>query len=131
MPGADLLLDSNIVAAVLNAEPAALRCLKAAGRVGIPAIVVGEVYFGALNSRRRDENISRLDAFLQTAEILSVGLETARTAARIRLALKLSGRPIPENDLWIAAVAVEQNLMLVTRDGHFGVVPDLRITDWF
>lgn len=71
-----------------------------------------------------------MDAFLLAVELLPLTAETARQYARLRGALKRAGTPIPENDLWIAALAIEHGWPLATRDAHFACVPGLIVQDW-
>ncbi len=71
-----------------------------------------------------------MDAFLPAVALLPLTAETARHYARLRAGLTRAGTPIPENDLWIAAVATEHGWPLATRDGHFARVQGLDVQDW-
>lgn len=84
-----------------------------------PVIVIGELYYGALNSKRPDKNIELIDQISEDLFLLNTDLETARLYARIKLELKSFGKQIPENDLWIAALAVQHGLSLIAYDKHF------------
>lgn len=119
------LLDTNIVIALFADEAATRQALATAEEVFVPSIVVGELYFGAWRSERRPENIARIDEFAADSAVLGCDTETARQYGQIRSALRAQGRPLPENDIWIAAIALQYNLVLVTRDEHFGQVGDL------
>jgi tRNA(fMet)-specific endonuclease VapC len=87
--------------------------------------VIGELHFGALNSQRPRENLQRIRKLVDRCTPLSIHPKTAQAYARIRLQLKRKGKPIPENDLWIAASCLSENLPLATEDAHFLEVDDL------
>jgi len=98
--------------------------------VALPTIVAGELLFGALNSGLQARNYTRYEAFIDGALLLCVDRDTARHYAQLRLALKRAGRPIPENDIWIAALCLQHGLVLVTSDGHFADCPGLVTENW-
>lgn len=116
--------------AILNGDPAANRAFEAEPAVGMPAVTAGEWLFGAVNSRLGKRNRERFEFFIARAVLLPIDLPTARRYSEPRYALKLAGRPIPHNDLWIAATALEHGLTLVTSDVHFSYCPDLELEDW-
>lgn len=111
------LLDTNILIAFLRGEERVSRSLQAAEEIFVPAIVVGELYYGASNSSRPEANRALIDEFVRGRAVLSCDLAAAREYGRIKAALKARGTPLPENDIWIAAVATSQGLSLVSRDG--------------
>ncbi len=119
------LLDTNIVIALFAGDPAVVDLLKDTEEVFIPSIFIGELYYGAHKSSRVKDNLARIDDFSVSNVILSCDAETARWYGEIKNRLRQSGRPIPENDLWIAAIAFQYDLTLVTRDAHFGRVENL------
>lgn len=123
--GASVSLDTNVVIAVLNDTRGVGEWVQGFAEVCLPAPVVGELLFGAINSSRPEENLGRIEVLVSRCRILPVTHSTAEVYARIRLDLKRKGRPIPENDLWIAAACVERNLSLATFDSHFGEVDGL------
>lgn len=125
-----LLLDTNIVIAVFAKEDKVQAHLVSATEVFVSAIVIGELYYGAYKSSRVTENIAKIRQFAANNTVLVSDTETAEAYGRIKGALRGKGRPIPENDIWIAATAVQYNLALVTRDGHFGEVDGLLIEAW-
>lgn len=129
MSGSRYLLDTNIVAAYFNQEAAIQKQLENA-LVFIPSIVVGELYFGAYQSQRVAANIKRISDFVAINTVLSCDAETGDHYGQIRLKLKVKGRPIPENDILIAATALRYRITLVTRDEHFKEVADLPLTRW-
>lgn len=130
MNGVRVALDTNAAIRILNSEPAAVRRFRAEAWVALPMPVVGELLFGAANSGLSVENSTRYEGFVLDAHLLPVDLETARLYAETRLLLKTAGTPIPENDLWIAAVCLRYDLTLVTSDRHFRACPGLAVEDW-
>ena len=124
------LLDTNIVIAIFADEVVVRQQLAGAGEVFIPSIVLGELYYGAQKSARIASNVARVDEFAATNSVLACDTETARRYGEIKSELRAKGRPIPENDIWIAAIAKQHQLTLVTRDGHFNNVDELLIEIW-
>jgi tRNA(fMet)-specific endonuclease VapC len=129
MNGSRFALDTNIVAAYFNQEKSIQEHLQKI-TVFVPSIVIGELYFGAYQSQRVAENVKRIKDFVAITTILSCDAEVGDQYGQIRLNLKAKGRPIPENDIWIAATALRYNLKLVTRDEHFKEVDDLGLAKW-
>lgn len=123
------LLDTNAVAALFNQDQV-LKVALGDAELIIPAPVVGELYFGAYKSGRVEHNIAQLEKFLVQNEVLICDAETGNWYGQIKLLLKTKGRPIPENDIWIAAIALQHGLNLVTRDAHFDVVDNLVTESW-
>jgi len=124
------LLDTNAVIALQKAEPDFLQFLDSDDELLIPAIVIGELYLGAYNSLRVSENVKVVDEFATDNTVLPCDAETGKQFGQIRYQLKVKGRPIPENDIWIAAIAIQHGLTLVTRDEHFNDVDGLQVEKW-
>jgi tRNA(fMet)-specific endonuclease VapC len=124
------LLDTNIVIALLEGDGTVLSNLDRAPEIFIPAIVLGELFFGAAKSGRSSENTAKVERFAAGRAIVSCDLDVAREYGRLKRRLKEKGRPLPENDNWIAAAAKRHEMVLVTRDRHFGEVEDLQTADW-
>jgi tRNA(fMet)-specific endonuclease VapC len=124
------LLDSNIVIALLQGDDVVLSNLDQAPEVFIPAVVIGELFFGAAKSARPAENTDKVERFAANRYIVSCDLDVAREYGRLKKRLQEKGRPLPENDIWIAAMAKLHEMVLVTRDSHFKEVDDLHIVDW-
>ena len=124
------LLDTNIAVQVLNDQ---LDLESRRGR-GIHSLlcltVVGELYFGAANSGRPDANKQRIEGLLAVCPVIPQDLKTSEIYGQIRAELRKKGRPIPENDIWIAACARQHGLTLVTRDRHFDEVDGLQTESW-
>ena len=124
------LLDTNVAIAILEKEIDLERHRGSEIESFLNATVAGELLFGAEKSRRIDDNIARIFAVTQRCPVLPCDLETARHYGVIKQRLSKRGRPIPENDIWIAASARQHGLILATRDGHFEDVEDLRFERW-
>ncbi|MEO8396000.1 MAG: type II toxin-antitoxin system VapC family toxin [Chloroflexota bacterium] len=123
------LLDTNAAIALLKGDPAIDTVLSRL-ELYVPGIVLGELYFGAEKSGRIEENLRRVDEFAAKRSILHCDTETSRWYGRIRHQLRAKGRPIPQNDVWIAAVALQHDLTLLTRDVHFKEVDNLPLKSW-
>jgi tRNA(fMet)-specific endonuclease VapC len=120
-------LDTNTAIAILNGEKIAIDKLQNRNRIFLPLPVVGELLFGALNSQRAEANLSRIQQLVQRSTILEMRSKTANLYARTRISLKQKGRPIPENDIWIAASCLEHDLTLITNDVHFEWIEGLTV----
>ena len=124
------LLDTNIVIALFADDPAVRDQLADDLEVFIPSIVLGELFYGALKSTRVEANLARLDEFTRSSAVLGCDATTARYYGQIKNTLREKGRPIPENDIWIAAIAMQHGFTLATRDRHFDEVEGLLIEAW-
>lgn len=124
------LLDTNIVIALFAQDESVLQQLQQAVGIVLPCIVLGELYYGARKSSRAAANVQRVDELAAQNAVLNCDLETAQHYAIIREALRAKGRPLPENDLWIAALALQHNLILVSRDAHFDEIEGLNVVAW-
>lgn len=123
------LLDTNIVIAILNREAAVTEHLRDT-TVFLSSVVLGELYFGARKSAKSKENLQLIDGVIRNYPVLVCDAEIARHYGEVKHHLRTKGRPIPENDIWIAALAKQHDLTLVSRDEHFGEVSDLRVEAW-
>jgi tRNA(fMet)-specific endonuclease VapC len=126
MTNGKLLLDTNVVVASFRQDPGAQQALYEAEALLIPVVVVGELVFGALHGGQTEKEMARIDALLTGGEVLNCDLETAHHYAEVKTHLRRKGRPIPENDLWIAALARQHDATVASRDVHFDAVPGLR-----
>jgi tRNA(fMet)-specific endonuclease VapC len=124
------LLDTNIVIGIFAKETNVEANLLSAAEVFVPAIVLGELYYGAHKSSRVTENIAKINEFAANNTVMVSDTVTAQAYGQIKNSLRAKGRPIPENDIWIAAIGMQYNLALVTRDSHFGEVDGLMIETW-
>ncbi|MEM6805862.1 MAG: type II toxin-antitoxin system VapC family toxin [Bacteroidota bacterium] len=119
------LLDTNIVIALFNGDSKIIEQIDKAEEIFLPATVLGELYYGAVNSGRQEENLKRIDTFKPEVSILYTDDTTALIYGRIKKGLKDKGKPIPENDIWIAAIAIQYGLILLSRDTHFDEIEGL------
>jgi tRNA(fMet)-specific endonuclease VapC len=129
MAGNNYLLDTVIVIGYFNGE-AIIRQKVAGLTIYVPSIVIGELYFGAYNSQQVSQNVARIRIFTGLATVLPSDEATADQYGQIKQGLRAKGRPIPENDIWIAAVAMQYGLTLATRDQHFQQVNGLLLDIW-
>jgi len=125
-----VLLDTNIVIALFADETSVKENLSKIEEVFIPNVVIGELFYGAHKSARSKENIARIEDLASSSVILGCDTETARIYGEIKNALRIKGHPIPENDIWIAAIAVQHNLTLISRDAHFSEIEKLEVAVW-
>ena len=125
-----MILDTNALSAFVDGDAAVGARLSAETRVAIPVIVLGEFRYGISGSRHRGAYERWLDDHLPEFEILSVTEPTTLAYARVRVSLKKIGRPIPANDAWIAALALQHRLPVLSRDEDFDAVPGLRRETW-
>jgi len=124
------LLDTNIIIDLLAGVEAVRTRLADADEAFAPSIAIGELYYGAEKSTRPEENVGRIEQFASITTVLGCDTQTAREYGQIKNLLRARGRPIPENDLWIAAIARQHALTLVTRDKHFSDIDDLPTVAW-
>ncbi len=125
-----MILDTNALSAAADREPAALELVARAERVAVPVIVLGEYRLGIAQSRHYTSYKNWLRDWVTAVTVLDIEEETTQHYAAIGLELKKRGRPIPANDLWIAALCRQHALPLLSRDRHFDVVAGIRRLDW-
>lgn len=124
------LLDTNVAIRILNQE-VDLEARRGEGSETFLCLtVVGELFFGAEKSHANVGNRAKIDRLLALCPLAPMHLATARRYGVVKAALMEKGRPIPENDLWIAACALQHGLTLATHDRHFEEVQDLVTEAW-
>ena len=121
-----MILDTNALSAWADGYVEVEAPLRAADRLVVPSVVLGEYYFGVRQSRLRRRYEAWLSRYLPLTEIAAVTSATAHAYAEIRLELKRMGAPIPSNDAWIAALARQHGLPVLSNDRHFDVVAGIR-----
>jgi len=124
------LLDTNIIIGLFASEASIINNLAQAEEVFIPSIALGELYFGARKSGRSQKNLERIDEFVSNVTVIECNAITASHYGDGKNKLRMKGRPLPENDVWIAALALQYELTLVTRDAHFQQVDNLETAFW-
>jgi tRNA(fMet)-specific endonuclease VapC len=96
----------------------------------VPAIAVGELYYGAQHSAHVEKNMKQLREFAASSTVLACDIVTAEHYGQIKNGLKAKGHPLPENDVWIAAIAKQHSLTVITRDQHFREIDGLPLEEW-
>jgi tRNA(fMet)-specific endonuclease VapC len=125
-----LILDTNALSAFVDGEPDVGAILGLQHRAAVPVIVLGEFRYGIMGSRHRKTYEKWLENHLRHFDLLAVTVETTVPYASLRAALKRSGRPIPANDAWIAALAMQHRLPILSRDEHFDALSGVRRISW-
>jgi tRNA(fMet)-specific endonuclease VapC len=123
--GSSVALDTSVAIDVL-ADRAESLTSQAITEFLLPVPVVGELRYGALNSRKAEDNLAEVERLVARCRVLEITAATAGVYARLRLQLKTKGKPIPENDLWIATLCVEHDVKLAAVDGHFDAIDGLQ-----
>lgn len=121
-------LDTNRLTDLFQGDADLAGFLGGCQEVWIPFVVLAEMKAGFLGGTRQVQNETLLSNLLsrKTVSILYVSRETTEQYARLFVQLKRAGTPVPDNDLWIAALSMEHDLALITRDKHFDKIPQLR-----
>ena len=127
-----LALDTNAYVALMRGDESVRDLLEGADYIGIPAVVLGELSAGFLLGDRPERNLREFDSFIADAgvEVLGIGRREAERYGALVKALRERGRPIPTNDIWIAACALCADTRLLTADTHFSEVPGLVAIGW-
>ena len=130
MTGNKFLLDTNIIVAWLNGDKSIADKIDKADLVFIPVIVSGELFYGAMHSSHVQKNFLKITTLIRSYPTLPIDEGTSIEYAKIKAELRIKGKPIPENDIWIAALANQHNLVLITRDKHFKEISDISLKKW-
>jgi tRNA(fMet)-specific endonuclease VapC len=126
----EYLLDSNTAIYYLQGNPKVVSVVESHRIHYLPFMTVAELLYGAKRSARPADNLGVYVEFISRFSILYPGRQTLETHSDLRVTLKEMGRPIPANDVWQAALALEHDAVLVTNDRHFSAVPGLRVENW-
>ena len=125
-----MILDTNAVSALAAQDKALTELVQAAPRITVTIISLGEYAFGISKSRHRAELEAWLDALLLKVDVLLLEQKTLPFYAEVRGRLKMAGTPIPANDCWIAALAQQHRLPIVSQDRHFDSVKGIQRIGW-
>ena len=126
-----VLLDTSIIIDYLRKRDWELvRQLESAGELFLPLVALGELLFGAHKSKQKERTLDDVANFVQVCTIVEPDEVTADLYGQIKASLDSRRTPIPQNDIWIAASALEHDLPLATRDQHFSKVAGLAVLDW-
>jgi len=125
------LLDTNIVIELFKGNTIITAFLESLDEgINIPFAVLGELYLGAYRSANPKKHIKQINSFLERCNVILADDETANQYALIKTSLLQKGKPIPENDIWIAAVSKQFDLKLHTKDKHFKEIDKLNFQSW-
>jgi tRNA(fMet)-specific endonuclease VapC len=124
------LLDTNTIIDLFAGKNSVKENLMHANEVFISSIAIGELYFGAYKSHNTNNNLRQIDDFTASCTVLCCNQDTAHEYGIIKNKLREKGMPIPENDIWIASIARQYDLILITSDNHFDKIEDLKHEKW-
>ncbi len=125
-----LAVDTNAVIAYREGISEVCALIEGLDTIILSATVLGELLYGAANSARPRENEQAVRKFVAQCAFIPIDQSIAGCYAAVRLKLKKTGRPIPENDIWVAATCLELDIALLSWDTHFAHVPDLQVIRW-
>lgn len=126
-----MILDTNALSALADKDSVLESLLESSSsRVSVPVVVLGEYRFGISQSKHRRVYEDWLESILSELTVLPVIESTTVRYAEVSKVLKKSGKPIPTNDIWIAALALEHDEPLVSRDEHFRRIRGVRLIGW-
>lgn len=124
------LLDTNIIIGLFARDKKIINRLLKVESVFIPSIVIGELFYGAYNSKKTKDNVEKINRLYRESNVLDITAITGDYYGQIKKDLKTRGTPLPENDIWIASIAQQYGLTLVTRDKHFERIEGIKVTNW-
>jgi len=127
--GKSYLIDTNIIIDFFGNDDG-LNVKLSTEQIVIPSVVIGELYFGAYASSKEGIHLQQIKEFIANYELVHIDENTARYYGQIKAQLKRSGTPIPENDVWIAALSMQHDLIVATRDRHFDKTKDIQVVYW-
>ena len=114
-------LDTSAYSQFMRGDPRVVELVDTADWIGLPSVVVGELWFGFLAGKRLERDVAALREFLSNPGVHEIVIDgdVARVYGEIFLALRRAGRPVPTNDLWVAAAAAHTGSTVLTYDGQF------------
>lgn len=121
------ILDTNIIIHILKGDTMVADEAKKAGLIHIPVIVLGELMFGAEKSNLKQSNKEKYLHFCFSYPLLDVTKDVAQKYGRLKNILQTNGDILPENDIWISAIAITNEMAIITKDKHFEKIPGLKI----
>jgi len=127
----NILIDTNAYTAFKRGKTEAIDIIQRVYIIGINSIVLGELLAGFAGGNRTEQNRKELQEFLASPRVivLPIDQQTADYYAQVYLGLKQRGKPIPTNDIWISASALQHDLAVFTYDKHFKYVENLTTGD--
>jgi tRNA(fMet)-specific endonuclease VapC len=125
-----ILLDTNIITALNKGDTELIERIDGAIAVFIPIIVLGELYYGACYSQHVEANLQRINIIRTNYPVAYVDDAVTKEYGRIKAQLRKNGTPVPENDIWIAAIAAKNDYTLISRDKHFQMIDSINVKNW-
>jgi tRNA(fMet)-specific endonuclease VapC len=125
-----VLLDSSVVIRHFRDAKAIAAKLTAYEELYLPAPALAELYYGAYRSDRPQQHLEQIEQFLAAADVLTADQDTAKHYGKIAVQLARTGTPIPQNDIWMAALSIQCSLPLATLDRHFQLIQGLTVLFW-
>ena len=126
----EVALDTNALSAFADGSDTLGEALMPFRSLALPVTVLGEYRYGLLGSKKKGRLEEWLDELLLDIRVLETSARTSVVYARVRHQLRAAGTPVPENDVWIAASAIEHRLPIMSRDRHFKAVKGLEVLTW-
>jgi len=130
MSGNKIFLDTNIIIELFAGNEIIADKIKQFGAFYISPIVLGELYVGINRVVNKNKHLHQLNSFLELCHIAEIDKTTSQIFGEITVALYKKGKPIPTNDIWIAASVKQYNLTLISRDKHFDDVDYILTESW-
>ena len=124
------LIDTNIAIALFAGDEVVKENVRNAEFIAVSPTIIGELWFGAQKSQQVIQNLRKIDILANNSKFFRYDFETAQFYGIIKERLERKGTLIPDNDIWIAAIALQHNLTLVTRDAHFDEIESLQTERW-
>jgi len=125
-----VILDTNAISAWADGQGDVIKLVPVSLAVALPVICIGEYLWGLRNSRSRDALQAWLADAIKVAVVLDITLSTTAAYAEVKSIVQAKGRPIPPNDAWIAALALEHGMPVVSRDKHFDYIDGIDRIAW-
>lgn len=125
------MLDTTAISGFFRGDEQILSHVEAADELYVSPVAIGELLAGFMRGSREKQNRQLLESFLveSRAAVLTIDEETSERYARIFIRLRSSGTPVPTNDIWIAASAMQHGTSILTTDRHYLRIPQV-ITEW-
>ena len=130
MTGNKLILDTTIVIELFRGNKKVLSVLSNYDVIYLPITVLGELYLGAYRSLNIQKKLEEIKRFVKSCSILDSDTNTADNYGAIKSRLLNIGKPLPENDIWIAAISIQYDLPLYTLDNHFNEIEGIRLFEY-
>ncbi|MEL6834348.1 MAG: type II toxin-antitoxin system VapC family toxin [Bacteroidota bacterium] len=121
------LLDSNVLIDLFREDLITIEKLKSLPHIYIPVIVLGELFYGANLSKQIEKRVAQIRTFAAKVTVLNCDSVIAEMYGEIKSQLRRDGKPIPKNDIWIAALAKQYKLSILSNDKHFTYIKGVRV----